>query len=41
MYVNLVEKELRIYDPWPKFLCIKGVVFMTFWQGIAIEVSLF
>lgn len=32
------EKELEWCNPWPKFLCIKGVVFMTFWQGISIQV---
>lgn len=32
------ERELQWCDPWPKFLCIKGVVFMTFWQGICIQV---
>lgn len=31
------EKDLAWCDPWPKFLCIKGVVFMTFWQGACLQ----
>jgi hypothetical protein len=31
------EKDLAWCDPWPKFLCIKGVVFMTFWQGPTLQ----
>ena len=32
-----VVQELAWCNPWPKFLCIKGVVFMTFWQGVTIN----
>lgn len=32
------EKDLAWCDPWPKFLCIKGVVFMTFWQGLSLQI---
>jgi hypothetical protein len=28
-FYHLVDDELAWVDPWPKFLCIKGVVFMT------------
>jgi hypothetical protein len=32
-----VEKDLEWCDPWPKFLCVKSIVFATFWQNIAIQ----
>merc|ERR1711871_135257 len=32
-----MAKELAWCNPWPKFLCIKGVVFMTFWQGFGLQ----
>lgn len=31
------EKELAWCEPWPKFVCVKSIVFMTFWQGICIN----
>ena len=35
-FYHATEVILAWCDPWPKFICIKGIVFMTFWQGIAI-----
>eukprot|EP00520_Triparma_pacifica_P001188 CAMPEP_0118643888 /NCGR_PEP_ID=MMETSP0785-20121206/6630_1 /TAXON_ID=91992 /ORGANISM="Bolidomonas pacifica, Strain CCMP 1866" /LENGTH=528 /DNA_ID=CAMNT_0006535579 /DNA_START=75 /DNA_END=1658 /DNA_ORIENTATION=- len=37
-FYHLVAPELQWCRPWPKFLCIKGVVFATFWQGLAINI---
>lgn len=31
------EKDLAWCEPWPKFLCIKGIVFATFWQSLCIQ----
>ena len=37
-FYHIVEKELEWCRPFAKFLCIKGVVFMTFWQGMALQI---
>jgi hypothetical protein len=36
-FFHLTEKDLAWCRPWPKFLCVKGVVFMTFWQDILLQ----
>jgi hypothetical protein len=30
--------DLSWCDPWPKFVCMKSVVFVTFWQGLCLDV---
>lgn len=37
-FYHAVDKELQWCRPFAKFLCIKGVVFMTFWQGTALQI---
>ena len=36
-FFHATEQHLAAHNPWPKFVCIKGVVFMTFWQGLVIS----
>jgi hypothetical protein len=36
-FYHAVREDLAWCQPWPKFLTIKGVVFLTFWQGLVIS----
>lgn len=37
-FYHAVQDELAWCKPFPKFLTIKGIVFMTFWQGLVISI---
>ena len=37
MFYHTFEHELAPHRPLAKFLCIKGVVFFAFWQGVVVE----
>jgi len=41
LFYHTFEQELHPYRPLAKFLCIKGVVFFCFWQGIILEILVF
>ncbi|CAN6457736.1 unnamed protein product [Victoria cruziana] len=38
VFYHVFAKELAPHKPLSKFLCIKGIVFFCFWQGIVIEI---
>nr|GMD90152.1 transmembrane protein 184C-like [Ipomoea batatas] len=38
VFYHVFAKELAPHKPLAKFLCVKGIVFFCFWQGIAIEI---
>lgn len=37
-FYHAVQDELAWCKPFPKFMTIKGIVFMTFWQGLVISI---
>ncbi|PIA59578.1 hypothetical protein AQUCO_00400457v1 [Aquilegia coerulea] len=37
VFYHVFAKELAPHNPLAKFLCIKGVVFFCFWQGLVLE----
>ncbi|XP_047334803.1 transmembrane protein 184B-like [Impatiens glandulifera] len=38
IFYHVFDKELKPHSPLAKFLCIKGIVFFCFWQGIVLEI---
>ncbi|XP_077243273.1 uncharacterized protein LOC143883842 [Tasmannia lanceolata] len=38
VFYHVFAKELAPHKPLSKFLCIKGIVFFCFWQGIMLEI---
>jgi hypothetical protein len=37
-FYHLVHEELKWCQPFSKFMAIKGIVFLTFWQGLLISI---
>lgn len=38
LFYHVFANELAPHKPLAKFLCIKGIVFFSFWQGVALDV---
>lgn len=37
-FYHVFDKELAPHKPLTKFMCIKGIVFFCFWQGVVLEI---
>lgn len=38
MFWTCVSDDLKPYRPVPKFLCVKGILFFSFWQSVVISI---
>lgn len=38
LFYHVFAKELAPHNPLAKFLCIKGIVFFCFWQGVVLNI---
>ncbi|GLT67335.1 hypothetical protein SLA2020_396510 [Shorea laevis] len=38
IFYHVFAKELQPHKPLAKFLCIKGIVFFCFWQGVVLDI---
>jgi hypothetical protein len=37
-FYHIFSKELQPHKPLAKFVCVKGIVFFSFWQGIVLDI---
>ncbi|VEU19606.1 DEKNAAC100754 [Brettanomyces naardenensis] len=38
LFWKCLYEELKRFNPWPKFLCVKVIIFASYWQGLFIGV---
>ncbi|KAL9255583.1 Transmembrane protein 184-like protein [Drosera capensis] len=38
LFYHVFAKELKPHNPLAKFVCIKGIVFFCFWQGVVLKI---
>ncbi|KAH7282139.1 hypothetical protein KP509_35G014400 [Ceratopteris richardii] len=38
LFYHAFSKELAPHSPLAKFMCVKGIVFFSFWQGVVLEI---
>ncbi|BAO41331.1 transmembrane protein 184 homolog YKR051W [Kluyveromyces marxianus] len=38
MFWKCLYQELSVFKPWPKFMCVKLIIFASYWQSLIIDV---